>query len=109
MWPILLAFEEAGFNVWPFDPPEMPLVIEIYPSLFYPKGLKSSLEKHLECVKRDRRFDEVQQARASSSDDAFDAAVSALAMWDRREELVGLPTVLEDPDVELEGWIWAPR
>ena len=108
--PILLALKEAGFNIWPFDPPKMPLVIEIYPALFYEKGVKSSLEKRLKYVKSDSRFkSELHRTKASCSDDAFDAAVSALAMIDHHRELLNLSAKRGDPSIQLEGEIWLPR
>lgn len=35
--PKLAELHEAKFNIWPFDPPAYPLVIEIYPSCLYPR------------------------------------------------------------------------
>jgi hypothetical protein len=43
--------------------------------------------------------------RAASSEDAFDAAVSALVMYKHRDDLIALPTV-EDQQIVLEGMIW---
>jgi hypothetical protein len=47
------------------------------------------------------------RTRAASSEDAFDAAVSALVMWEYRMELAALR---ERPDrlSRLEGCIWYP-
>ena len=42
------------------------------------------------------------------NDYAFDAAVSALVMWEYCDELIGLPEVL-DPEYRLEGKIWHPK
>jgi hypothetical protein len=44
---------------------------------------------------------------AASTEDAFDAAVSALAMWVNRDDLTSLPASLPLEAV-LEGWIWQP-
>ena len=44
---------------------------------------------------------------AAGSEDAFDAAVSALVMSVHEPELRALPTV-DDPVVRREGWVWSP-
>ena len=47
----------------------------------------------------------VEREAAIASDDAFDAVVSALAMWERRSELRALEPAT-DPTARLEGEIW---
>ncbi|MEM7351866.1 MAG: hypothetical protein AAF657_13795 [Acidobacteriota bacterium] len=104
--PILDDLRQAGFHIWPFDPPQMPLVLEIYPRLFYGAEVtKTNLEQRVDFLKRYPDLDEGLRLRASCSDDAFDAAVSALAMAERREQLLGLPTEI-DETTQLEGRIW---
>ena len=45
--------------------------------------------------------------RAASTEDAFDAALSALAMHEHQEDLA---TPAPVPEIAaLEGWIWCPR
>jgi hypothetical protein len=98
----------AGFSVWPFDPPGSPCVIEIYPRLLTGAVNKSSsiaradyLATHFPAT--DRAF--AQQA--AESEDAFDAAVSALVMDDHRDRLSSLvPTTIDV--YRLEGIIWHP-
>ncbi len=104
--PTLTRLSKAGFNVWPFDPPKLPLVVEIYPGSFYPKGVKSSLEKRLEFLKRYPDLEELQRANASCSDDAFDAAISAFKMFERRNEFAQLVTIADD-SIKVEGQIWS--
>ena len=77
--PHLLRLAEAGFSVWPFDPPAWPRVVEIYPRLFAPR------------IVRARPPDE----------HAFDAAVTALGMAGRVEELETLTQ-----GSGIEGAIW---
>jgi hypothetical protein len=99
--PLLHALRNAGAAVWPFDPPGWPLVLEIYPRTMTGPVTKSSpparqayLEAHhpgLECA----------------SEDAFDAAVSALAMARETEDLAALPEE-HDPELRREGRIWYP-
>ena len=45
--------------------------------------------------------------QAASTEDAFDAALSARGMDEHREDLAAPPPV---PEIAaLEGWIWCPR
>jgi hypothetical protein len=46
-----------------------------------------------------------ERATAIATDDAFDAVVSALAMWERRSELLAL-TPATDPVSAIEGAVW---
>jgi hypothetical protein len=106
--PLLLPLREAGFAVWPFDPPRLPVVIEIYPRLFTGPVRKSNRSARVAYL--DSRFPELGRdlARiAASSEDAFDAAVSALAMSAHACSLANLPP-LADAEAQAEGMIWRP-
>ena len=95
----------AGFQIWPFDRPAVPLVVEIYPRLLTGPVVKSSQrerERYLEAVPLPGDL----RRLAASSEDAFDAAVSVVVMAARVEELTALP---EEPGYAIEGKIWAPR
>lgn len=97
------------YRVWPFDDPAGPVVIEIYP-----RALTGQVDKTRFWSRHDylhEHFDgqdEVLLERAGGSDDAFDAAVSALRMWQAAGALEQLP-VVSAPDVRREGWIWCPQ
>jgi hypothetical protein len=104
--PILKLLHEAGFAVWPFDPPGRPLVVEIYPRALTGPVNKSSHADRLAYLKAhfpalSRRWTTI----AASCEDAFDAAVSALVMYRRGDELTHLPGTT-DPCHLLEGRIW---
>jgi hypothetical protein len=95
----------AGFRVWAFDAAGLPVVVEIYPRLLtgpVRKSSQSERERYLASVPMALEF----RRLAATSEDAFDAAVSALAMAAAVEELLALP---DDPDYALEGKIWQPR
>ncbi|MDQ5833206.1 MAG: hypothetical protein M3550_09150, partial [Actinomycetota bacterium] len=47
--------------------------------------------------------------RAAGSEDAFDAAVSALSMAEHLSELEGLPRLDADDPARIEGAIWVLR
>ncbi|MEI8221023.1 MAG: hypothetical protein WCH91_10340 [bacterium] len=126
--PGLATLHEAGFSVWPFDPPAWPRVIEIYPRSFTGPVVKSDphardvwlathaspnprlqdgapgLAHHLgiPCFRPDI------ESLARDSEDAFDAAISAAAMWKYRASLASLVPTTEST-LLLEGWIWDPR
>ena len=106
--PILKRLRDAGFAVWPFDAPRWPCVVEIYPRLLTGAVNKRSGDARAEylAMRYPALGDDILHL-AASSEDAFDAAVSALAMDAARGELFDL-SVIEDLETRREGRIWAP-
>lgn len=106
--PHLATLREKGFSIWPFHEVKSPLVIEVYPRLLTGPLNKSDFDvrnAHLA-----RRFPEVDCAlacKAASSEDAFDAAVSAVVMARHLNEISEL-TASRDSTELLEGGIWWP-
>jgi hypothetical protein len=100
--PLLHRLRSAGASVWPFDAPGWPRVVEIYPRLLTGPVVKSS------AAARDaylaRRYPALGPI---ASEDAFDAAVSALTMARHADDLAALPTE-SDPELRREGRIWYP-
>jgi hypothetical protein len=106
--PFLLSLQQAGFGIWPFDAPGARTVVEIYPRLFTGPVTKSSRparEAHLAASAPALPPELVRLA--TSSEDAFDAAVSAMAMSEHAGALSRLEQAT-DPETLLEGEIWAP-
>ena len=106
--PHLRTLRAHGFSIWPFEPPRFPLALEIYPRLLTGPLRKSSvssrrlyLETHL--AREPRRLLDL----AASSEDAFDAAVSAVCMARHAEAFARLGADAE-PVYRLEGRIWSP-
>jgi hypothetical protein len=106
--PHLLTLAKNGFGIWPFSE-GWPRVVEIYPrALTGPvnKGRWSARHGYLleHFPEQPRDFLE----RAAGSEDAFDAAVSALVMSEHEAELraLGRPA---DPADRVEGKIWRPQ
>jgi hypothetical protein len=104
----LHALHQAGFSIWPFDPPGWPRVVEIYPRRFTGPVRKSDaaarsnyIQAHYPALPVDTRH------LAISSEDAFDACVSALIMALHVSQLEHLPRI-DDPQLRLEGAIWQP-
>ncbi len=104
--PVLRMLRAAGFSIWPFHEPALPVVVEIWPRVFMGTIKKSSqkarrrhLERHYPLIAERHR------EAAEGSDDAFDALVSALAMDRHSQEFRRLKRA-EDPITQLEGTIW---
>ena len=94
----------TGFRIWPFDEVRLPLVLEIFPRLLTGPVIKSSQSERERYLATLRIPDELGR-RAAASDDAFDAAVSALVMSAAVSELLALRS---KPDDLIEGRIWQP-
>lgn len=104
--PLLRRLAEAGFGIWPFDP-DWPRVLEIYPrALSGPVRKSRWAERHAYLFERFGAQPDALLERAAGSEDAFDAAVSALVMSEHAEALRAEP---EGGRTErLEGRIWLP-
>jgi diadenosine tetraphosphate (Ap4A) HIT family hydrolase len=106
--PFLGDLAEAGFAIWPFDAPRLPLVVEIYPRLLTGPVIKSDAGARIAFL--EDRFPDLEprlRDAAGASEDAFDAAVSALVMARHVDELTSLPKARDAAD-RLEGRIWIP-
>jgi guanosine-3',5'-bis(diphosphate) 3'-pyrophosphohydrolase len=106
--PMLQRLSAAGYRVWPFDRAEPPAVVEIYPRLLTGLVVKSSAKARADYV--DARLPELSVRHrkiAASSEDALDAAVSAVVMSREAAALTVLDAAT-DPVELLEGRIWCP-
>jgi hypothetical protein len=106
---VLHVLRQAGFRIWPFDDqaPGTSTALEIYPRRWSIGVVKSRLEQREKFLEM-RQFAKLKAtmlARACSTDDAFDAAISALAMDAAGEALTNLPAIV-DPVLRREGLIW---
>lgn len=106
--PALRRLAIAGFSIWPFHLPRLPLVVEIWPRLFIGRIRKSSREERTRYLRHNWPDVKGDHRRAAErSDDAFDALVSALAMDRHRDDLASLKQAA-DGIGRLEGEIWRP-
>jgi hypothetical protein len=104
--PLLLELERAGFSIWPFARAEPPFAAEIYPRWFtgpLAKSARSSRALHL--ASHPLPASRELCALAEASEDAFDAALSAVALAGARPP--------DDPRqmdalFRIEGRIWRP-
>lgn len=107
-FPVLARLRAEGFAVWPFDDPVSPVVLEVWPRLLTGPVVKRDRDAREAYL--DARFASLPRElrrRAIASDDAFDAAVSALEMARHRDAIDAL-THAEDPVTQLEGATWRP-
>jgi hypothetical protein len=108
-FPALSRLQDAGYAIWPFDAPAIPPVaVEIWPRTFTGPVVKSDAAARAAHV--DRHFPALAPALRDAvvgSEDAFDAAVSAIVMSGHELELRALPAL--DGDARLEGEVWRPR
>jgi hypothetical protein len=107
--PYLRELQDAGFAIWPFDAPRLPMVVEIYPRYLTGKINKSSvvaralyLQAHL--AHESQALLDV----AAASEDAFDAAVSAACMQRFTRGFARLARERRSALDRLEGRIWSP-
>jgi hypothetical protein len=109
--PFLAFLSRAGFAIWPFHAPRMPMVVEIYPRRFVPDGVVKSrhLSRRAHLERHHGNVDDGLRERAAGSEDAFDATVSALAMAAHFSEFLELPRFAPGSPELIEGAIWAPR
>ena len=105
---LLPRLRKAGFAIWPFNPPSLPLVVEIYPrALTGPvvKSLTAARRQYLDVWGWPR--DPALRARVAATEDSFDAAVSARQMALHATEFADLPAPSQLDRVE--GRIWLPE
>ena len=105
--PMLDALRDAGWSVWPFDAPSTHTLVEIYPRLFTGPVVKRDAASRAALLREhDVPVDTAFRNAMVSSEDAFDAGLSALEMSRR---VVASPLVhIIDPIARIEGRIWVP-
>lgn len=107
--PALRRLRQGGFGIWPFDDAAGSFVMEIYPRILTGPGPKSSWKwrsGYLDAL--GWPVDPAQRERSASTEDAFDATVSAFRMWRHAEELEDLESARDGTDL-IEGRIWSPK
>jgi hypothetical protein len=103
----LPTLHAAGFAIWPLAGAGLPAAVEIYPRAMYGPAVRKSRAGERRAVLDDRfpGLGGVLRERAQSTEDAFDAAVSALVMSAHADELADRPPAPADA---LEGRVWIP-
>lgn len=105
--PYLRDLRRAGCAVWPFDPPGQITVFEMYPRALTGDVVKSRPKARDAYLSASPwRWSDAHRRAAVASEDAFDAAVSALAMSEGGVEFQHVPP--GDSLTPIEGEIWMP-
>ena len=107
--PHLATLRAQGFSIWPFHEVQTPLVIEIYPRLLTGPVKRANFDaRQAYLADGFREIGDALACKAASSEDAFDAAVSAVVMSRHIDEISTL-TKSHDATEFIEGRIWWPR
>ena len=107
--PLLARLRAAGVAVWPVDPAGPATVVEIYPRELTGPVVKSDAAARRAYARADARVPSGLVEAATATEDAFDAAFSALAMAEHAEVPGGSgPLDAAAGLEELEGRIWRP-
>jgi hypothetical protein len=106
--PHLRRLHRSGFSIWPFHSASAWTVLEIYPRLLTGPVHKSNRDHRARYLNASPwPIPSTFAAAMMHSEDAFDAAISALVMDHHVSELARLePT--SDPCTLLEGDVWRP-
>lgn len=107
--PHLARLRAAGFAVWPFDDAGPATLVEIYPRVHTGPVVKRSPGARQEVAQADPRIPAALEGDVAATEDAFDAALSALALAEHLPELRALRAVPRDRPEALEGALWRPR
>jgi hypothetical protein len=104
--PWLARLRAHGFSIWPFDAVGARTAFEVYPSLYAEVATNDAAGRasHLGALSS-KALAPSERNAAVASDDAFDAVVSALAMWERRHDLLSLGATT-DATIAIEGAVW---
>ena len=105
--PLLLELRTAGWSVWPFDAVGTHTLVEIYPRLFTGPVVKSSeTARAAHLASLGSGISSGFEAAMSTSEDAFDAGLSAIGM--SRAVSAGATWPAPEPLTAIEGQIWLP-
>lgn len=106
--PHLARLRAAGLAVWPFDDAADATVLEIYPRVHTGPVVKRSAEARRAAVAADPRIPAALRDDVVATEDAFDAAFSALGMAEHLDELRALRAARPGSPQALEGALWRP-
>lgn len=107
--PHLARLRAAGFAVWPFDDAGPATLVEIYPRVHTGPVVKRSRSAREAAADGDPRIPAALFDDVVATEDAFDAALSALAMAEHLEELRSLRAAPAGDPEAIEGALWRPR
>lgn len=103
-FPFLDRLRRAGFAIWPWDDPKMPVAVEFWPRIAIGSVTKIDPQARRKAVRREARIPPALRGAAAETEDSFDAAMSALWLDRMSGELLGKSRL---PELLLEGCIWS--
>ncbi|GLZ46693.1 hypothetical protein Acsp06_28780 [Actinomycetospora sp. NBRC 106375] len=106
--PHLARLRAHGVAVWPFDDAGPATLVEIYPRVHTGPVVKRSAEARRALAAGDPRVPAALVEDVVATEDAFDAALSALAMAEHLEELAALRRAPDGSPEAIEGALWRP-
>lgn len=104
--PFLRRLKAAGYAIWPFDEPRLPLVVEIWPRALTGQVVKSDPARRADYLGRFGDDAGAFVRLATANEHAFDAAVSAMCLSRLDAEVDALRR--GEGDELLEGAIFPP-
>lgn len=106
--PHLARLRAAGFAVWPFDDAGPATALEIYPRVHTGPVVKRSATARRAIVDADPRIPAELRDTVVDTEDAFDAALTALDMAEHADELAALRAATPGSPESIEGALWRP-
>jgi hypothetical protein len=106
--PHLARLRRSGLAVWPFDDAGAATVLEVYPRVHTGPVVKRSATARHAVASRDPRIPPGLLDAVVATEDAFDAAFSALALAEHRDAIRGLRRAPAGEPEALEGALWRP-
>lgn len=110
----LAGFQDAGWQIWPFDPPGQKMILEVMPRALWqpharPKAALSDDEARAALTPTICDLLEVDDAALrrsiAGSQSAFEAVFTA---WSLSDAAPALPDLSYNDAARREGWIWLP-
>lgn len=105
--PHLLRLREAGFRIWPWDDAEPPVAIEIWTRVAIGPTVKSDPDARRQAAEAAAGIPDRLLRDVCETEDAFDAALSAIWLSENADHLAGTPRT-GDSDYVAEGCTWVP-
>lgn len=106
--PLLTRLRGGGVAVWPFDDAGPATVLEVYPRAMTGPVVKSSEAARRAVAIADPGIPAELVDAVVATEDAFDAALTALGLARHLTALRSLPAAASDSDEAIEGAIWRP-
>lgn len=105
--PFLQDLKAAGFRIWPWDDAQPPAAVEIWTRVAIGNTVKSDPSARASAVQLNPGIPDGLKSTAASSEDMFDAAMTALWLSENEAQLLA-SRKSKRKAVLLEGCTWLP-